>query len=185
MLTRTIEAVLFAAAKPVSKNKLRRELGVETGVIDSAVEDIKKRHNTESSGVHVIEHEGKLEMVTNPEAGEVVSDFFKRSASDKLTRPQLETLTITAYRGPVTKPEIEHIRGVNCTLILRNLKKRGLINEHEDKEALQPTYTVSQDFLRHIGLHVVSELPQYDEFHDDEDIDNLLEELEAQEEAAE
>ena len=98
---------------------------------------------------------------------------------DELTRPSLETLTIIAYRGPITKPEIEQIRGINCSLILRNLALRGLIEEADDAARLQPVYTVSVKFLRHLGIHAASELPQYEDLHGNERIGKMLEELNA------
>ena len=93
-----------------------------------------------------------------------------------MTQPSLETLTIIAYRGPITKPEIEQIRGVNCSLILRNLLIRGLIEEKEDKQRLQNTYTISFDFLRHLGADRVEELPQYSDLHTDEVVGQLIQE---------
>ena len=77
----------------------------------------------------------------------------------ELSRPSLEALTILAYRGPLTRPELEQIRGVHSSLILRNLLLRGLIEEKEDARLGQPLYSVTLDFLRHIGLASVEELP--------------------------
>jgi len=182
ILTTTLEGLLFAADKPLSFKKIKKELGVDEAVLREAVSDIQQRYNRDSSGIHLMEHEGKLQLVTNPEIAEDVAAFFEREAGGDLTRPQLETLTIIAYRGPVTQPELEHVRGVNCTLILRNLKKRGLINEREDKQRLQPVYTVSDTFLKHTGLHSTEELPQYEAFHDNVEITNLLEDMEKAEE---
>ncbi len=102
---------------------------------------------------------------------------MKKEASGPLTRPSLETLAVIAYRGPVTKPEIEQIRGVNCAIILRNLLIRGLIEEREDTTRLQNVYTVSVDFLRELGLHNLDELPKYPDFHDNEKIQQLLSEV--------
>ena len=101
--------------------------------------------------------------------------FF--GCAGELTRPSIETLTIIAYRGPITKPEIEQIRGVNCSLILRNLLMRGLVEESESVERLQPVYAISADFLRHLGLHAISDLPDYATLHGDEKISQLLREL--------
>jgi segregation and condensation protein B len=98
----------------------------------------------------------------------------------ELTRPQLETLTIIAYRGPITKPEIEQIRGINCSLIIRNLLMRGLVEEAESAEKLQPVYSVSGDFVRHLGLHAIGELPEYASFHENEKMTQMLSELEQQ-----
>jgi len=73
-------------------------------------------------------------MTTAKESSEIVEKFLKEELTGEMTRPQLETLTIIAYRGPMTKMEIEQIRGVNCSLILRNLLMRGLVEAKLDKK---------------------------------------------------
>ena len=180
MLNRTVEAILFASGKPVPLSLLKTALGITAAEVEKNIEELKKKFNTPESGIHVLTLEGKVQLVSNPEEGERVAGFLKQELSGELTRPSLETLTIIAYRGPITKPEIEQIRGVNCSLILRNLLMRGLIEENEDKTRLQPVYAVSPDFLRHLGLHDLGELPEYATFHHNEKIDSMLEELQKQ-----
>jgi len=179
MLTTTLESILFAMAKPVPRSALKKALDVSSEVLDEAIEDLKRRFNAESSGIQLIDHDGELQFVTNPASAEAVASFLKLEADAELTRPSLETLTIIAYRGPITKPEIEQIRGVNCSLILRNLLIRGLIEETDDASRLQPTYTVATKFLRHLGARDLSELPDYAELHGNERIGKLIEELNA------
>jgi segregation and condensation protein B len=174
MLTTAIEAILFASAKPTPTSTLKKALDVSDEVLREAIDDIRARLNTESSGIHLVEADGKLQLVTNPAEAEQLGAFFKQEVSGELTRPSLETLTIIAYRGPITKPEIEQIRGVNCSLILRNLLMRALVEEREDVERLQPVYTVSAKFLRHLGLHRAQELPEFEAYHGNEKIGELL-----------
>lgn len=173
MITTTIESILFASAKPVAVSALKKILSTSEETLREAIDELAKRFNTDASGIHVVEHEGKLQFVTNPSQAEVVSLFLKEELGGELSRPSLETLTIVAYRGPVTKPEMEQIRGVNCSLILRNLLMRGLIDEADDAERLQPVYTVSVDFLRHLGIHSASELPDYASLHAQENVTDL------------
>ncbi len=177
MLTTTVESILFASAKPVSVLMLKKILDVSDEVLQEAIVDVKVRFNTEASGIHLVEHEGKLQFVTNASQSHVVADLQKEEVAGELTRPSVETLTIIAYRGPITKPEIEQIRGVNCSLILRNLLVRGLIDEKDDLERLQPVYTVSVDFVRHLGLHHISELPDFTSLNQNEKITELIESL--------
>ena len=103
--------------------------------------------------------------------------MVKEEVYSELTQPQLEALTIIAYRGPITKLELETIRGVNCSLILRNLLVRGLIEEKDDAVKLQPVYSVSLEMLRHLGIHGVSELPDFENFHNNVQIDQMIQEL--------
>lgn len=141
---------------------------------DQAIESIKESFNTETSGIHLLEHENKLQFVTHPDEGQSVTRFFKQDVMGELTRPSLETLTIIAYRGPITKPEIEQIRGVNCSMILRNLLVRGLIAEKVDKQRLQSVYSVSMDFIRHLGIESVEDLPDFTKLRTAEIVDQVL-----------
>ena len=181
MLGTHIESILFAAAKPIAIDQLKKYFDVSSEVIAEAVIDIRTRYNRKTSGIHLLEQEGKIQFVTNPDASEDVASFLKKDATAPLTKPSLETLTVIAYRGPVTRPELEQIRGVNCGLILRNLLIRGFIEEKQDNNRLQVVYTVSMDFLRKLGLTHLEELPQYNEFHINKHIDELLQNLPAAE----
>lgn len=174
MLTTTIEAVLFAAAKPIKLSDLRKHLDVSEEVVREAIDDIATRFNVEGSGIHLMEQNGSVQLVSNANVGEAVAKFLKKEASGPLTRPSLETLTIIAYRGPITKPEIEMVRGVNCSLILRNLLIRGFVTEEQDKQRLQPVYHVSHDFLQAIGVNRLDQLPDYEDFRTNERITELL-----------
>jgi len=180
MLTTILEAVLFAAAKPLDIKVLAKALNTNNETLREAIDVLKSQRNVETSGIHLIEQEGKIQLATNPAAAEAVKAFAKEDLGGELTRPSLETLTIIAYRGPLTKPEIEQIRGVNCTLILRNLLIRGLIEEKDDVTKLQPVYSVSLELLRHLGLHEVSELTDFENFHNNAQIDQMIQELNGQ-----
>lgn len=159
-----LEALLFAAGKPVAVSAAAKALGVSASDIEEAVASLVRQRNTDRSGIQILAHDSKLQLASHPEAAELIRAFLKEEISGELTRPSLETLTVIAYRGPMTKPELEQIRGVNCALILRNLLLRGLIEEREDRERLQPVYTVSMDFLRHLGLRSVDELPEFERY---------------------
>lgn len=177
MLQTKIEAILFAIAKPIAIAQLSKQLNMSLEVTSEAIEAIKEKFNKKESGIHVLEVDGKVQLVSNTDVGEDVAVFLKKEASGPLTRPSLETLAVIAYRGPVTKPEIEQIRGVNCSLILRNLLIRGLIEEKEDATRLQNVYTASPDFLRELGIDSLNDLSEYRSFHNDEKIQSLLLEL--------
>lgn len=177
MLITKLEAILFAIAKPIAITQLSRQLDVSQEEVQKAVSDIKSRFNNKKSGVHLLEVDGKVQLVSNPAVGEDVAVFLKKEASGPLTRPSLETLAVIVYRGPITKPEIEHIRGVNCSLILRNLMIRGLIEEKEDVMRLQNVYTASPDLLCELGINSLNELPEYQTFNADEKIKSLLSEI--------
>lgn len=176
-LTQKIEAALFLLAKPVSLRRLATVFQVPEASITEALDALVIFRNTPDSALHILEHNGEVQLVTNPAFAEVLAAFTKEEVESELTRPQLETLTIVAYRGPITKPEIEQIRGVNCSLILRNLAMRGLVEEKEDPSRLQSVFTVSGDFLRALGVHAIEELPDYESLHTHAKINQLIDGL--------
>ncbi len=160
-LIQTLEALLFVSSKPLSYTKLAQFLDVKKAEVAEAVEELAGVYASRTGGVVLLQNGEQVQLVSSPETADTVAAFLKDETTGELTRPSLETLTIIAYRGPVTKPEIEQIRGVNCSLILRNLLMRGLVEVAEDKKLMQPTYRVSMDFLKFLGVGSVRELPDY------------------------
>ncbi|HCJ52229.1 MAG: SMC-Scp complex subunit ScpB [Candidatus Kerfeldbacteria bacterium RIFCSPLOWO2_01_FULL_48_11] len=169
-----IESLLFLAGRSMSVKKLAEITMASADEVTVAAEEIMKEYNQESRGVHVMKAAQSYQMATNPAVAHVAKDFIKSEQSGELTKPSLETLTIVAYRGPITKAELEQIRGVNCSLILRNLLIKGLIEFHEDKEKMAAIYQVTMEFLQFLGVHRVEELPDYDRLHRHEHIEQLL-----------
>lgn len=169
-----LEALLFVATRPMTMKQIAAALDASAADVSSALDELCAMRNGENSGIHVVQSEEGIVLATNPSCAQVVQRLAKEDVDAELTRPSLETLTIIAYRGPITRPEIEMIRGVNCAIILRNLLMRGLITEEEDRMKLQPVYALSSDAVRHFGLHNVTELPEYASLHGDAKIDALL-----------
>lgn len=170
-----LESILFAAAKPIGFRELADFLKIKEDEVASAIKSLQAKYNIVSSGLHIAVNNQKAQMVTNPDYGQILKDYFQEEASGELTKPSLETLTIIAYRQPISKEELEQIRGVNCSLILRNLLIRGLIESHEDKSSLAPTYSVTMDFLRNLGISSVSELPDFEKLNSDANLQKILE----------
>lgn len=169
-----IESILFVSTKPVSMKFLATACLCSVDEATVAVNELATVRNVDDSGIHVVIGAEGITLATNPNHADVIAKLAKEDVDPELTRPSLETLTIVAYRGPITKPEIEAIRGINCTLILRNLLMRGLVDEAEDVVKLQPVYTLTNDALRYLGLHSVTELADYPELHGNTKIDALL-----------
>ena len=173
-LSAKIEALLFLRTKAMSTQVLARALSVQKEEVQIAIDALMEERNVETSGIHVMQTGDDVALVTNPALAELLADQTKEDMQAELTRPQLETLTIIAYRAPITKSEIEHIRGVNCSVIVRNLLMRGLIDERDDDVKLLPVYSLTTDMLRHLGIHTVEELPDYEELHKNAKIDQML-----------
>lgn len=173
-----IETILFVASKPLAVKKIAKVLQQTEEKTTETLVVLQQKYNTPDSGIIIVQNNEEWQMVSHPDNRETAENFMKAEVSGELTRPQLETLTVISYCGPITKPELEHIRGVNCSLILRNLMMRGLVKEAENKSSLLPTYEATMDYLRHLGLNNLNELPEYDKLHQHENIINTLKSLE-------
>lgn len=169
-----IESILFVASKPLIVKQIAKAVQKNEADVQEALENLKMKYNGGESGIHVLYNENSYQMSTNPANIEVVNLFIKDEVSGELTKAQLETLTVVAYRGPITRPELEQIRGVNCAVILRNLMMRGLVDENEAKDKILPVYSLTVEALRHLGVNTVTELPDYDTLHVHEFIENVL-----------
>ncbi|MDP3985872.1 MAG: SMC-Scp complex subunit ScpB [Candidatus Veblenbacteria bacterium] len=167
------ESILFAAGKPLALKKLADMLGVTVGDVEAAARELNERYREAGHGLEVILHQGEALMVTRPEYSDLVRQFLKVEELGELTRPQLEALSVLAYRGPLSKPELEQVRGVNCSLILRNLMIRGLV-EVVGEDGPVPHYQVTVDFIRYLGLSATSELPEYDTLSRDENLGQAI-----------
>lgn len=180
-----IESVLFIATKPMSLRNIAKVVQCGDVEVRQAVESLATERNASTNGIHLLVNGDDVQLVTNPAYADVVRAMTAVELDQELTKPSLETLTIIAYRGPVTKPEIEAIRGVNCSLILRNLLIRGLIDERDDVVKMQASYRLSADALRFFGVHKVEELPDYGTLHANARIDSLLANMQTGETTAE
>ena len=113
-------------------------------------------------------------MVSSPENAKLVQGFIKDETTGDLSRPSMETLTIIAYRGPISKIDLDRIRGVNCSLIIRNLLLRGLIEGKVDNKKKETYYSVTFNFIRFLGINDIHELPDYERLNKDDTIDRML-----------
>ena len=138
---------------------------------DLLVEEYKKN----GRGIQIIKNGLSYQMVSAPENAKLIQEFIKDETAGELTRPSLETLTIIAYRGPISKIDLDRIRGVNCALILRNLLLRGLIESKFDRKKNEYYYNITFDFIRFLGINNISELPDYERLNKDDTLDRMLE----------
>ncbi len=163
-----VEAILFLASRPLSLKKLAELVEAEAAAVEQALGEIQIFFDREDSGLRLFSQGKEYQLVTAPAQSKLTARYLQEEVTGELSRPSLETLTIIAYRGPITKPELEQIRGVNCGLILRNLLIRGLIQEGFDTLTKMIKYTVTIDFLKFLGLPEVTKLPDYKRLHADE-----------------
>lgn len=176
-LTQKIESLLFITTHPLTVKKLSELAGASASEIETALERLREDYKERSGGVIIIKNNKEYQMVTSPECTKLVEEYVRKEETGELTRPQLETLTVILYRGPIGKPELDQIRGVNSSLILRNLMIRGLVEEQEDKKTEGILYGVTTDFLKFLGISDVSELPEYEKLNGSKAITDLLNQM--------
>lgn len=169
-----MEAVLFTAGEPVSAEKLTQVVSASREAMEEALSSLQEKYRAEESGLRLMAYDGMVEIVTNPDFAPYLEEFSKTTMQEGLSKAALEVLSIIAYRGPVTRTEIEAIRGVNCQFSLRNLLLRGLIDRRDEEAARGYSYAVSFDFLRHLGLERREDLPDYEILSQDERLRSVV-----------
>lgn len=160
-LLSALESLLFVADAPVEAEQLARVVNAPVEVVERHVRELEALYREQHRGLRIAERNGRFQMVTAPEAGELVEAFLNLDATTRLSAPALETLAIIAYRQPVTRAQIEAVRGVDCSGVLRSLLQRGLIEEIDrlDAPGRPVRYGVTDLFLHHFGLTSLQELP--------------------------
>jgi segregation and condensation protein B len=157
-----ILSILFVSSKPVSLGELEASLDASADDIRQAVSGIVADNH--SSGIILLAHNDKLQLSTNPDNSAGVKKFLSLELREKLSDAALETLAVIAYRQPVSKAEIENIRGVNSQYTIRHLLIRGLIEKigsTTDKRV--QNYRTTLEFMQHLGLKDMKDLPDFDE----------------------
>lgn len=154
-----IEAVLFASSEPVSARRLAQALAVPEDVVVQAIQELQVRYEA-GSGVVLKQVAGGYQLFTKPEYAPVVSRVISGKRLT-LSRGALETLAVIAYNQPITRSEIETLRGVNCQASLEVLLEKGLIEEVGRKKSLgRPIlYGTTDEFLKVLGLSSLKDLP--------------------------
>jgi len=167
-----IESIFFIANRPLTIKDLSKIIGQKTENIQESLSELMSDYQKqEKKGLKIIQNNKEYQMVTNPDYSQFIQKFLKQEVNQELTPASLETLSIIAYRGPIRRDELEQIRGVNCSIILRNLLIKGLIiEENKDNE----TYNVSLDFIRHLGIKDLNELPDYQKLNQDISLSSLI-----------
>ena len=171
-----IESILFVAGEPVALKKLMSVLALEKELLQKELEQLATRYKEDAdSGLHLLFHKDQVSLTTKPEQAPLIELLTKETLQENLTKTQLEVLAIIAYRGPISRPEIEAIRGVNCSFTLRNLLLRELIEREGNPNNLRGyVYTISAPFLMTLGISSLSELPDYFKLREDEKMKQML-----------
>ncbi len=162
-----IEVLLFSSNRPLSINELREVLeDVDSRLIRDLLDEMKKEYESSNRPVSLVEVAGGFQLTTDPYYAPWIRKLYKQDRHARLSMPSLETLSIIAYKQPITRSEIEAIRGVSVEGVLHNLLERSLIRTAGRKDVIgRPIlYATSSEFLRHFGLNSLEGLPKLKEF---------------------
>jgi len=168
-LSMKLEALLFVAGEPVSTAQLATALDVAPSVIERGLNELGA--SLSAGGLRLQRHLGRVQLTTAPQLAELIERFLGLEATTHLTRAALETLAIIVYQQPVTRPQIDSIRGVNSDSMMKSLLHKGLILEsgRADGPGRPILYSTTPEFLQHFGLNSILEMPSLAKPEDDED----------------
>jgi segregation and condensation protein B len=169
-----IESLFFISTKPLTAKKISEIAKVGEEEAEKTILELKQEYDTAEKGIKLMKIGRSYQMTTSPDSGKIIKDFIKDEQTGELTKAALESLTIIAYRGPITKADLDMIRGVNCALILRNLMIKGLVEAHDDKVKMTTAYDIAFDFMKFLGLTERKELPDFESLTKDENLEKIL-----------
>lgn len=171
-LAKQVEALLFALGRPLSRKELAEKLAITQEELEPAIAELTQ--NTSAGGIACVDDGRTVELRVSAAGAEIVERIRKEELSRDIGRAGLETLSAVLYRGPLTRSEIDFIRGVNSSQILRTLLVRGLVRRVSNpKDERSFLYEPTTELLSQLGVTHVDELPDYS------DVRTRLTELEA------
>ena len=169
-LSALLEAIIYLAKEPVSLDAIVKALpDVERKTIEESIALLIEKYQMENHGIEIREVAGGLRFTTKPEHHEILKKFLQsQQPPTRLSLAALETLAVIAYKQPVTVPEIQEIRGVQASGVIKTLLDKKLVAAAGRKEVLgRPIlYKTTRDFLIHFGLKDIGELPSMEEFEE-------------------
>jgi segregation and condensation protein B len=173
-LSAKIEALLFVSAEPVAVAQLSTVLDVTASVVERALNELDESLLTR--GLRLQRNAGRVQLTTAPELAELVELFLGLEATTHLSRAALETLAIIAYQQPVTRPQVDSLRGVNSDSMMKSLLSKGLVQEsgRTDGPGRPILYSTTPEFLQHFGLSSIIELPPLAVSMEDSEHNELL-----------
>jgi len=166
-LKSALEAIIYAADEPATIDQLAAAVGEEKHVVRAALDELVASYGSDERGIEIRAVAGGYRVYSKAQHHDVVRRFIKSLRPPlRLTMPALETLAVIGYKQPVTMPEIQEIRGVNCAGVIQTLLEKHLITTAGRKAVVgRPIlYRTSKDFLMRFGLNDLDELPSLKEF---------------------
>jgi segregation and condensation protein B len=162
-----LEALLFIHGEPVTYKKIAAVLNIEKDEAATLTHALQDRLEGSDRGLQLVSDREKVQLATKPEWNAILEGFVKEELSADLSPASLETLSIVSYLGPISRPRIEYLRGVNSSVILRSLMIRGLVERFPDPDhASAFLYRLTFDALKHLGIQQKEDLPDFPKFQE-------------------
>jgi segregation and condensation protein B len=162
-----IEGVLFAAGDPISIKEIGEIVGIDQRHLKRIIKEMVVEYEKDSRGIYIVEFNDKIQLSTKSEYSQYIKRLVKFETRQNLSQAALETLAIVAYKQPITKSDIDEIRGVRSDRAVATLLERNLIKEAGRLEATgRPIlYSTTDEFLKYFGFKNIEELPELIEFN--------------------
>ena len=157
-----VEAILFLETEPVELEKLVRLSQLNKEVVEEALSRLREKYSSQDSGIALMQTPAGYSLVPKPELAESLREHYGKKPDDKLSKAALETLSIIAYAQPITKAEVESIRGVNCAAVIKQLIEKEVVEEVGRKETVgKPVqFGTTKKFLQLFRLNSIADLPR-------------------------
>jgi len=167
--TALIESILYLETEPLDEVSLARISGLTKEIVEQVLEILKERYSDEAHGIELIQISGGWAISPKKELWETLKDKYGKKNDNRLSRAAMETLSIIAYSQPITRGEIEAIRGVSADNMIRLLADRNLIKEvgKKDIPGKPVQFGTTREFLKFFRLNSISDLPKLDETESD------------------
>lgn len=171
-----IEALIFCSPSPIKAEEIRNclaemfEADVPIEDIEAAIEKLEKKYEDENFAIHPVKSGGGYQFLTKPAYQASIGILLKQQSKRRLSASALETLSIIAYKQPVTKSQMEQIRGVNCDYAVQKLLEKELVEIKGKSDGIgRPLlYGTSQKFMDYFGINSLDQLPTLKDFKEDE-----------------
>ena len=164
MLDNALEALLFVSGDGLKVSDLAEMLELQKSEVNASVKRLKEKYSGKC-GIHLISYNGKIQLASNPEYSDVVSYVLNPIKEKALSAATLETVAIIAYKQPITRLELESIRGVNCDYVVQTLLKHNLIEVVGRKDVIgKPLlFGTTDEFLKRFQIETIKDLPDYEQ----------------------
>lgn len=161
-----VEALLFVYGDPLDIKRISKTISASEKEVKNALAELEGEYAKEERGLRLIISGDKVQLVTKMEFSGLLESFVKEEFDENLTPAALETLSLIAFLGPISRPKVDYYRGVNSSYSIRNLLMRGLIEKTSDSGQHLVMYQTSFDLLKHLGISKPEDLPDYQKYRE-------------------